>query len=421
MRTSSRTATGGHTGVLRTDAGGRLVVRRVRIRVVKGPDRGEERLLEGGSLFVGKHGASDLVLTDDTVSRQHAELTLLDRGVRVRDLDSKNGTFFGGSRVESVVVPVPCEVRVGDTRLELYADDESLPEAPPERTELAGLVGESAAMRRVLGLAERVAATSVPVLIEGEEGVGKSALAAAIHRSSSRRNQPLVALDAGEAGAVHRVPEAFASASLGTLVIERVDHAARPTAEAIVRELASVPGAGEAASDLAPRVIATSRADLRERVVEGAFPRDLYFLVAAVRIVIPPLRERIEDVPRLVSRIVQSLGRSGVTLTEKDLGVALRSDYRGNVRELEMLGEGALSRRGPPAGATSTEPPLAVDDEALADLPYKDAKEQVVDAFTRRYLEQLLDRHDGNVSRAAEEAGLGRNHLTRLLQKHGLK
>ena len=421
MRTSSRTATGGHTGVLRTDAGGRLVVSRVRIRVVKGPDRGEERLLEGGSLFVGKHGASDLVLTDETVSRQHAELTLLDRGVRVRDLDSKNGTFFGGSRVESVVVPVPCEIRVGDTRIELIADDESLPEAPPERTELAGLVGESAAMRRVLGLAERVAATTVPVSIEGEEGVGKTALAAAIHGLSQRRNEPMVVLDAGEAGAADRVAGAFASASLGTLLIERVDVAARPTAEAIVAELARVSGPGDAAGDLAPRVIATSRADLRGRVEAGAFPRDLYFLVAAVRIAIPPLRERIEDVPRLVSRIAQSLGRSGITLTEKDLGAALRSEYPGNVRELEMLVEGALSRREPRGGAPPLEPALSVDDEALADLPYKEAKEQVVDAFTRRYLEQLLERHDGNVSRAADEAGLGRNHLTRLLQKHGLK
>ena len=405
------------TGVLRTDAGGRLVVRRVRVRVVKGPDRGEERLLDAGSLFVGKHGASDLVLTDETVSRRHAELTLLDRGVRVRDLDSKNGTFFGGSRIESAVVPVPCEVRVGDTRIELVADDAALPEAPPERTELAGLVGESAAMRRVLGLAERVAATGVPVLIEGEQGVGKSALAAAIHRVSGRPREALVLLDAGDAGAAERVGEAFAAAGLGTLVIERVDMAARPVAEAIVRELSGVPGAGERGC----RVIATARADLRERVEQGAFPRDLYFSIGAVRIAIPPLRERLEDVPRLVSRIAQALGRAGVTLTEADLGVALRSEYPGNVRELAMVVEGALSRREALGGASEEAPALVVDDEALAELPYKEAKEQVVDAFTRRYLEQLLERHDGNVSHAAEEAGLGRNHLTRLLQKHGLK
>ena len=405
--------TGGHTGILRTDAEGRLVVRRVRVRVVKGPDRGETRVLEGGSLFVGSHGTADLVLGDRTVSRHHVELTLLERGVRVRDLDSKNGTFYGGSRVESVVVPVPSEIRAGDTRIELLADDELLPEAPAERTELGGLVGGSPAMRRVFGLVERVAATTAPLLIEGEEGTGKSALAEAIHGASLRAGGPLVTLDVAEPGAADRVEEVFEDARGGTIVLERLDLAQRPVAEAIVREIERDDGV---------RVVATSRSELRARVEAGAFPRDLYFLVAAVRISLPPLRARIEDVPRLIAAIAASLGARGLTLTEADLGAALRSDYPGNVRELRGMVEGALARRAPRrAPPAEPEPSIAGLDEELADLPYKDAKEQVVDAFTRRYLERLLERHDGNVSRAADEAGLGRNHLTRLLQKHGLR
>lgn len=407
----------GHTGVLRTDATGRLVVRRVLVRVVKGPDAGLERLLEGGSLFVGSSATADVVLTDRAVSRQHAELSLLERGVRVCDLDSKNGTFFGGSRVEAMVVPVPAEIRVGETRLELLASDQPLPEAPSEHTRFGSLVGASPAMRRLFGVLERVAPTDAAVLVEGEEGTGKSEVAQAIHRASRRAARTLVVLDVAAPGALDAVADHVAAASGGTLVLDRLDLASRPMAEALVRWLD-----GRERGELDLRVISTSRADLRARVEEGRFPRDLYFLVAAVRVTVPPLRERAEDVPLLVACFAESLGWRDAKLSETDLGPTSGSQFPGNLRELRQLVEGALSRRAPPrpppAHHAVTPRELGAQ---LSDLPYKDAKEQVVDAFTRRYLEQLLERHDGNVSRAAEEAGLGRNHLTRLLQKHGLR
>ena len=98
----SRTGTARETGVLRTDGRGRLVVRTVMVRVTAGPDAGREARLESGSLFVGSSAESDLRLGDPTVSRHHAELALLSSGVRIRDLSSKNGTFYRGARIEAL-------------------------------------------------------------------------------------------------------------------------------------------------------------------------------------------------------------------------------------------------------------------------------------------------------------------------------
>src|SRR5690606_7286888 len=95
---------GPSTGVLGTDAGGSMVLRRIRVRVVSGPDRGHEKLLETGTMLVGSHPEADLVLQDTTVSRYHAELALLAEGVRVRDLRSTNGTFVGDSKIEAVIL-----------------------------------------------------------------------------------------------------------------------------------------------------------------------------------------------------------------------------------------------------------------------------------------------------------------------------
>lgn len=406
--------------MLRTDADGRLVVRRVLVRVGDG-GAGTEVLLEAGTLYIGSHPACDIRLEDKSVSRHHVELSLLDRGVRVRDLESKNGTWFQGSRVESIVVPVPSEIRVGRARIELLPSDLPLPDRPSELTSFESVVGASAPMRRMYGVLARAAETDVPILIEGEEGVGKSEVAAAVHAASARRDRPFVTVDAGVLpgdGAL----EAIASGALGgTLVIDRIDVASRPVAEALVRMLEA-----RERGELDVRVIATSRSDLRRAVEEGRTPRELYFHVAAVRVVVPPLRERLEDVPRLASHFAVLLGaQHGVSIDASDLGPFDAADFPGNVRQLRRMVEAAIAKRlgGGRVPRPSARPPAPAASELdeLEHLPYPDAKAQIVDKFTRQYLERLIERHDGNVSRAAEEAGLGRNHLTRLLQKHGLR
>ncbi len=408
--------TGQGTGVLATDAGGRLVLRRVRVRVVSGDSRGAEALLEGGTLVIGSHPDVDLTVEDKTVSRYHAELALLSDGVRVRDLQSTNGTFVGSSRVEAIVLTPAAEIRVGKTRIELLPADVPAPEAPSEATRFGGLSGATPAMRRVFGVLERVSPTDVPVLLEGEPGVGKSEAARAIHDASHRADGPFAVLDASAALPAGAAAKTFEMSRGGTVVLDRVDTAPAPVASELVAVLERVER-----GELDVRVLATSRTDLRARVEAGAAPRDLYFHIASVRVAIPPLRERLDDLPRLVRDLTAQLGYEGVTLTAAELAPLRAHDFPGNVRELARTIEQTLvssrpSAPPPPPGAAGP----AVTDE-LVRAPFKEAKERLVDAFEREYVARLLERHGGNLSRAAQEADLDRNYLSRLAKKHGLR
>ncbi len=417
------------TGLLTTNAGGDVVLRRVRVRVLDGPSRDEEVLLDGGTIIVGSHVDADLQVQERTVSRFHAELGLLADGVRLRDLSSTNGTFVGGHRIESLVVQPGCEFRVGKVRLALSPADLPAPDAAPDITEFGALVGESAVMRRAFGLLQTAAQSDVPVLLEGEPGTGKSTAARALHQASHRSGGPLVVFDV--LAPARPLAEAAGMARGGTLLLENVDCASRSLAneiEVLANRAESQRREGLRA-DI--RLIASSRTDLRDAVQAGRFSRGLYFLIAGIRVLLPPLRDRRDD----IGLILRALARRFelVAIAEGPEMDALRADpLQGNVRELTQLLQRTASRlRAQAASSASVPPPVPsgasnpgprpTPDDMLADLPFKEAKEQLVDAFERRYVEALLERHDGNVSRAAADAGLDRNYLSRLAKKHGLR
>lgn len=376
------------TRILETDAGGRLVRRRIRARVVDGPDLGAEGVLEKESLIVGSGAGADLVLTDRRVSRLHVELAPVPSGVRVRDLGSRNGTFHGEAKVGALVVPLGSRVRIGKTVLELSAADEPLPLAPSERDRFGEVIAVSAPMRRLFAVLEEVAPTRSPVLLMGEAGVGKTALARAIHAASERRG-PLELLDLSLAPSSETLDAALASS--GTVVLEHVERAPSSLAEHLRSALErGVPA----------RLVATARQDLRALVEAGAFSRDLFFQLGAVRLVVPPLFDRPEDVPLLVATF--SRGRE---VPEALLDELRASEWEGNVRRLRAVVEAAFVGK---TGEAET-------------LGFREAKQQVMDGFEREYLRQLLDDHAGNVSAAARAAGMSRSHLITLLERHGLR
>ncbi len=405
----------GSTGVLGTDAGGNLVVRRVIVRVVSGPDRGKEVALEHGTLLVGSHPEADLVLTDGTVSRYHAELALMPEGVRVRDLKSTNGTFVGDSRIEAAVVAPGSEVRLGRTRVEMLPADVPMPEAPSERVSFGRLVGAARSMRQLFGLLEKVAATDAPVLLYGEPGVGKSEAARAIHEASARSRGAYVELDLRGTVGAHAIGDEIARADRGPVVLDHVVEAPVAIQDALAMALDR---RERGVIDVRPIAIAAT--DLRDRVEAGALRRDLWFSLASLRVLVPPLRERREDLPRLVRDLVQSTGYPDVGLTAAELGMLRAHDFPGNVRELRRMIEQTLLR-----SERASHPPPAPGGvqvtEDLVQLPFKEAKEKLLDVFEARYIEALLQRHGGNVSRASQEAGVDRNHLARLAKKHGLR
>jgi DNA-binding NtrC family response regulator len=431
---------GSGTGLLGTDAGGQLVLRRVTVRVVSGPAAGASAVLDGGTLVLGASREADLRVADPAVSRFHVELQLLGEGVRVRDLGSTNGTYVGTARIEAMVLVPPAEIRVGKARVELLPADLPAPEAPADVEGFGPLVGQSPGMRRAFAVLARVAATDVAVALEGEPGTGKTAAAHALHAHSARSARPLVPLDLATATSAAEVNAAFSAAEGGTILLERVDEARVAVAEAVV---AALDARERGAIDVRP--IATARSDLREAVERGRLRRELWFHLAAVRVTLPPLRERLEDIPLLQRALSAELGRPGAALPAAERARLAERGYEGNVRALRAALEGAIAigaLEGGAVGRPSHPPPVAgTGPGAPGSLPppvperpfvapltpgiaavgYREAKERVLDEFERAYVAELLERHGGNLSRAAESAGLDRNHLARLARKHGLR
>jgi DNA-binding NtrC family response regulator len=402
------------TGVVGTGEDGAPVLRRVLVRVVSGPSRGAETLLEAGTVLLGSHPEADLRVADSTVSRYHVELALLPEGVRVRDLQSTNGTFVGDSRIESAVVAPGSEIRVGRTRVELRPADVPVPEAPSERVRFGRLVGASPAMRRLYGQLERLAASDAPALIFGEAGVGKNEAARALHEASARREGPYAELDLRAGLAPEAVEEEMARAGGGTIVLDHVDEAPASVQDALAAALDK-----RERGQLDVRPLGLARRDLRERVEAGALRRDLWFSLAAVRIEVPPLRARREDLPRLVRALIRTTGYPDVELSGAELATLRAHDFPGNVRELRRMIEETLLASARPSAPPP--PPGVQVTEDLVQLPFKEAKEKLLDAFEQRYVASLLAKHEGNVSRAAAEAGVDRNHLAKLARKHGLR
>jgi DNA-binding NtrC family response regulator len=172
------------------------------------------------------------------------------------------------------------------------------------------------------------------------------------------------------------------------------------------------------------RVIAATNRDLRAEVNSLRFRSDLYFRLAVVKIPLPPLRQRPDDIPLLVERILKSAGAQGPEAAEltnpEFLATLQQSAWPGNVRELRNYVERALVFRDalpPPDAETAASPPRAID----ARLPYSEARRRALDEFERSYVQALLQLHQGKVSQAAEAAEIDRVYLHKLIRRHSLK
>jgi DNA-binding NtrC family response regulator len=182
------------------------------------------------------------------------------------------------------------------------------------------------------------------------------------------------------------------------------------------------------------RVIAATHRNLLEMVKEGTFREDLYYRLAVVRAHLPPLRERAQDIALLANRFADEFTTS-YSLSPSLIEALANHSWDGNVRELRNVVERALSLRDASGAADPAQilgAPLrspsqgdspsgdAAGSRDVLGLPFKEAKGQLVEAFERDYLEQLLDKHKGNISQAANEAGIDRNYIHRLVKKYGI-
>jgi DNA-binding NtrC family response regulator len=421
----------------------------VQLVVVDGPDAGRAARL-GPRCVVGTEAGCDLVLTDDRVSRRHLEVVSIEGRYAIRDLGSRNGTYYEGSRVTEASVSVGSTLKLGRTFVRLAPLSEPLDLPASQSRRFGELVGESLALREVFAVLELASKSEVTVLLEGETGVGKELAARALHDESARRRGPFVALDCSAlpetlveselfghvrgafTGASRGRQGAFVRADGGTLFLDELDSVPVPVQARLLRavEERTVRAVGsDTEQRVDVRLLAASRRDLSALVTTGAFRADLFYRLSVVRVRIPPLRGRREDIAPIVAELLARRGmREPGAIEGPNLERLFAHDWPGNVRELRNVVDRALALS--PGASTFAELRVSVPDASLTaddglavrtDLPFHEAKELVVSTFERRYLADLLARHEGNLSAAARAAGLDRKHLRRLADQHGLR
>ncbi len=411
--------------------------------VIKGPDRGESvRLDEGRPVAFGSAPTCEMVLTDKTVSRKHLTAELVGEEVIMVDQGSTNGTFIQGSRFEKIAIGFGAEVKLGRTVIKFLPDEEVVEPEPSQETAFGSIVGADTKMRQLFKLLADVAQTSATVLVEGETGTGKELIAEEIHNHSPRRDGPFVVFDCGSVpreliesmlfghvkgsftGAITDRKGAFAEAHGGTIFLDEIGEMALDLQPSLLRVLdkRAVRKVGSNVYEkIDVRVVAATNRDLRAEVAKKAFREDLYYRLAVIRVTVPPLRERGADIPLLVNHFMSGFGPQ-LDCTPEDMAKLVRHSWPGNVRELRNAIERAclLSR-----GNSINIDDALVQEAAPAlgirtDLPFKEAKGQLVEMFEREYIEDLMRRHKMNLSAAAREAQIDRKHLRELIRKYAL-
>ncbi|MCA9594054.1 MAG: sigma 54-dependent Fis family transcriptional regulator [Myxococcales bacterium] len=422
---------------------------RAKLVVLDGPDEGLERALDD-KLVVGADAAADLVLSDETVSRKHAEFSIENGRVHVRDLGSRNGTFLGSARVVEAEVTLGSVLRLGATPIGVHPRWHVREVQPGQHRQFGELLGESVAMRELFAMLERIAPTDVTVLVEGESGTGKELVARSIHGGSERSGAPFIVFDCGAvpvnlaeselfghkrgafSGAISDRAGAFQQAHGGTIFLDEIGELPLDLQPRLLRvlETGQVRRVGDdTMRRVDVRVVAATNRDLHAEVRRGNFRGDLLYRLDVVKLRIPPLRQRPEDIRPLAQAMLQGRITDGDELAGENLRRLLGYSWPGNVRELRNVLDRAvaLASKKPPAFADlvfNLGP--AADSPALLGmafpgvhypLPFKEAKLQLLASFERAYIDALIDRHKGNMSQAAEAAGLSRKHLYELLRK----
>ena len=473
------------SGLTTVFEGERATVRRLRkakLVVMDGADKGKEIEISKSRCTGGRSIINDLMITDKSISGTHFEIAVRDDGYRLRDLNSRNGTFVNDLRIREVYLLPGVKFRAGQTTVMFQPTTDIVEIELSKQDRFDKVIGGSPVMREIFASLEKISPSDLTCLITGETGTGKELIARGIHNASLRKKKPFVVLDCGSipreliestlfghekgafTGAVGQQVGCFEQADGGTIFLDEIgelDISLQPKLLRVLeqREIKRVGGDRTVKVDV--RVLAATNRDLRAEVNNGNFREDLFFRLSVVNCELPPLRDRREDIPTIANLFLKDvIARRGANLSfgQDAMAALLNNNWPGNVRELRNVVEraGALSD-GPvitrqdltfgPGGPS----PMVQHDLALAGvnaahaaaaqmsgvsvpggptsfdpallkpgLAFKGAKQTVVDAFETAYLGALLKRNEGNITRSAQEAGLTRYHLRELLKRHGL-
>jgi two-component system response regulator HydG len=421
------------------------------ITVIEGPDKGMAFTLDGSQpsrVLVGQSPACEIRVTDPLVSRRHAAFDVTEHELHLSDLGSTNRTYVGPIAVVDAYLRGGEVVRMGGTalRVDRLEDQKSTPISTA--THFGRMVGSSVEMRRIYPLCERIAASDIPVIIEGETGTGKEVLAESLHEGGPRAQGPFMVFDCTAVppnlveselfghergaftGAVTTRKGVFEQADGGTLFIDEIGDLELSLQPKLLRaiqrsEVRRV--GGDRWIPVNVRILAATRRDLDREVQAGRFRDDLFFRLAVARIELPPLRARRGDVAILAPHFLAELGGDPARLPFELLLRYEEYAWPGNVRELynAVARRLALGDMEADQSVTSTSvsrseaPPSMVKDDFIEsvlseNLPLPRARQRVVDELERRYVERIVALHGGNISRAAAASGIAHRYFQKI-------
>jgi DNA-binding NtrC family response regulator len=436
--------------------------------------RAREHLFDSSTITIGAMEDNDLVVSDDTVSRYHCRIVQEDNAYLLVDLGSTNGTFINRVRIKEAYLKPGCTIGLGNTEVKFHAADEKVEIVPSRKEKLGRMVGRHLKMRELYSVLERIAPTATTVVIEGETGTGKEVVAQTIHDLSSRASGPIMVFDCGAVpdnlieselfghekgsftGAIMTRQGLFEMAHGGTLFLDELGELPLDLQPKLLRaleqrEIRRVGSNKPIKVDV--RIIAATNRNLEDEVRAGRFRQDLFYRLSVVRVFLPPLRERVEDIPLLLKHFLAEAPYNkradgqpkvgGISRAAMDLLQAYR--WPGNVRELVNTVERAVSfaegeliephdlpetvrgeEQAPRAPAPHSAPHATGNSQPMPLMPevdstFKDAKEKWVSSFERDYIVTLLRKNKGNISHAAREADIDRKYFRKLMRKYGIE
>jgi DNA-binding NtrC family response regulator len=316
------------------------------------------------------------------------------------------------------------------------------------------IIGRSEPMQKVLSIVSRVAPTDASVFLSGESGSGKEVIARAIHSKSRRTDRPFVAINCAAlpdhlleselfghekgafTGADGQHKGLMEGASGGTFFLDEICEMSIELQAKLLRviqerKIRRVGGEVEIPIDV--RLISATNQDPERAIRDGTFRQDLFFRLNVIPLKLPPLRSRIEDLPALAQHFLRVYSgqyeRGNLRLSAEALRVLRGYSWPGNVRELQNVVERMVSLAAPGEEIPADELPEELTSPrgeparymVVADRPYHDAKAEAISVFEKEYLRDLLVRNDGNISRAARQAGMDRKTIHRMLSKYDLE
>jgi DNA-binding NtrC family response regulator len=417
------------------------------------------------SVVVGRRPPDGLSVADPSLSRTHARFTLTPEGrVRVEDLGSTNGVWLSGARVPSADLDPGEEVRLGNVLACVRVVGPSEPLERPVNRVSTGVdrapIAVAESIRALLAMAERVAPSSVPVILHGETGSGKEVIARYLHERSPRRERPLVCVNCAAipaqlvestlfgyekgafTGAGQRKKGVFEEADGGTVLLDEIGELPAAAQAALLRVLetrrfARVGAVQEIAVDV--RVIAATHRDLEAMCEQGSFRLDLYYRLNAVVLSIPPLRERTEDIEPLARRFLKDMAvGQPLHLSPEALARLVAHTWPGNVRELRNTMERAVvialgdtitaadlpaNLGGAPRASVAPPPPSYRPPESTEDAspPSEGDLKTRLMAYESNIIAEMLRETGGNQSEAARRLGVPIRTLANKVKALGLK